>query len=74
MAHLSALLAQDLSKVDPQEIAQGVRDAELAGDQAPEWSGRLIAALHRQGFSWSQIAERTGVPQTTVHRRAQPYL
>lgn len=74
LTHLAALLAQDLSQVDPLVLAQGVKDAELTGDQAPAWSGRLIAALHRQGKSWSEIAALTGVSQTTAFRRAAPYM
>lgn len=74
MRNLAALLAQDLSKVDPDELAQGVKDAELTGDQAPEWSGRLLAALNRQGRTWSQIAEMTGLSQTTAWRRAGPFM
>jgi transcriptional regulator of acetoin/glycerol metabolism len=74
LTHLAALLARDLSKVDPAELAQGVKDAEMAGDKAPGWSGRLIAALHRHGKSWSEIAALTGVSQTTAYRRAQTYL
>lgn len=74
MTNLAALLAQDLSQVDPLVLAQGVKDAELTGDQAPEWSGRLLAALHRSGKSWSEIAAMTGVSQTTAFRRAKPHL
>lgn len=74
LTNLAALLARDLSKVDLAELAQGVRDAESTGDRYPEWSGRLIAALHRQGKSWSEIAALTEVSQTTAYRRAAPYL
>ena len=74
LTNLAALLARDLSTVDPAALAQGVKDAELTGDQAPEWSGRLLAALSRQGLSWSEIATMTGVPQTTAYRRAMPFM
>lgn len=74
MTHLAALLARDLSAVDPLQLAQGVKDAELAGGQAPEWSGRLLAALHAQLKSWSQVAVLTGVSQTTAFRRAKPFM
>jgi hypothetical protein len=75
LSNLAALLARDLSRVDPDELAQGIKDAELAGDQAPQWSGRLIAALHVHGKkSWSQISNMTGLSQTTAFRRARPFM
>lgn len=69
--NLADLLAKDLTTVDPEELAAGIRDAELTGDQAPEWSGRLIAELRRRNVSWSTIVKLTGLPQTTVWRRAE---
>jgi hypothetical protein len=40
-----------------------------------QWSGRLLAALHdTHELSWPAIARLTGIPQSTAHRRAQPYL
>jgi transcriptional regulator of acetoin/glycerol metabolism len=74
LTNLASLLAQDLSKVDPESLAQGVKDAETAGKEGPDWSGRLIAAMHRQGRSWSQIAAMTGLPQTTAYRRAEKFM
>jgi hypothetical protein len=74
LTNLNDLLSRDLSQVEPDQLAQGVKDAETTGDCYTEWSGRLIAALYHQGRSWSQIAEMTGVRQTTAYRRAQPYL
>ncbi|GAA1312006.1 hypothetical protein GCM10009610_30400 [Pseudonocardia xinjiangensis] len=39
------------------------------------WSGRVLAALHDvHGLSWPAIARLTDIPQSTAHRRAQPYL
>lgn len=74
MTNLANLLAQDLSKISPDLLAQGVKDAETAGKEGPDWSGRLIAAMHRQAMSWSQIAAMTGLPQTTAYRRAEKYM
>lgn len=74
MNNLAALLARDLTAVDPLLLAQGVKDAELSVDQAPEWSGQLIAALHAQVKSWSQVVALTGLPQTTAWRRAKPFM
>ena len=70
---LQQLLASDLSKTDMDTLLAGVKDAELVFDQAQEWSGRLVAELKRRGLSWPVLAKMTGVPQTTLIRRAQPY-
>lgn len=37
--------------------------------------GRLLAELHDEhGLSWSEIEQETGVPHSTAHRTAEPYL
>lgn len=69
-----ALLAQDLTEVDREELVRGIKDAELIADAAPQWSGRLIAMLHRKGASWSEIVKLTGLTQTTAYRRATDYM
>lgn len=74
MTDLSELLTRDLSKVSRDELTEAIRQAELVYAAAPAWSGRLIAILHRQGTSWSEIVKLTGLPQTTAWRRAEPYL
>jgi hypothetical protein len=66
---LTELLARDLSVVDTEEIAAGVRDAEATRDAAARWSGRLLRELRARDVSWSQIVALTGLPQTTAHRR-----
>lgn len=74
MRHLTELLSRDLSAVDPAEVFEGMRQAELLHDATPDWTGRMAAAMSRRGFSWSEIAHAAGIAQTTVYRRAQPYL
>lgn len=74
LTDLAELLKQDLSKVNRETIIKGIRQAELLENARLAWSGRLIAALHRQGASWSEIVKLTGLPQTTAYRRAQSYL
>lgn len=74
MQNLQQLLAGDLTTAELDAILGGIRDAELTLDRAQEWSGRLIAELKRRDVSWSQLVEMTGLPQTTLWRRAQPYL
>lgn len=72
--NLMRLLAGDLDEAERVELVQGIKDAELTGDRFPEWSGRLLAALHRRGATWAEIAVLTGVSQTTAFRRATPYI
>jgi hypothetical protein len=51
------------------------RRVEATRDDTLHWSGRLLAALHdTHHLSWPAIARLTGIPQSTAHRRAQPYL
>jgi hypothetical protein len=41
----------------------------------PAIIGRAAAELHdSMGYSWPKIAEMTGVPMSTLYRRARPYL
>jgi hypothetical protein len=47
LTDLAELLTRDLSTVDTEELVAGIRDAEATRDRATEWSGRLIAELHR---------------------------
>lgn len=75
LAHLEDLLQRDLSKASEIDLIQGIRDAELLYEAAPQWSGRLLAQLYRNGErSWPDIADMTGVPRTTAYRRAEPWL
>lgn len=75
MIDLQKLLASDLSKADREALIQGVRNAELAFDNAQQWSGRLIAVLKQHhDLSWPVLERLTGVPKGTLIRRAQPYL
>jgi hypothetical protein len=74
MQNLQELLAADLAAADLDAILGGIRDAEHTFDRAQEWSGRLIAELRRRDLSWSRLVTLTGLPQTTLWRRAQPYL
>lgn len=74
MTALTRLLKRDLTKLSELELINGIQQAESIGDAAPEWSGRLLAALHAVGRSWPEIAILTGVSQTTAYRRAERYL
>lgn len=71
MTTLKDLLASDLSKLTPEQLADAVKKAELIRDAAPEWSARLLEALHDSGKSWPEISRMTGLSQTTAYRRLQ---
>jgi hypothetical protein len=66
---LRELLSADLSQFSPEELAEAVKMAELVHKSSPEWSARLIEALHTAGKSWPEIARMTGLKQTTAYRR-----
>jgi hypothetical protein len=70
----TALQNDDLSRLSDEELAQGIRDAELVMDRAPTWTGHLVAGMRAQQLSWSQIVKLTGVPQSTLCHRARPFL
>lgn len=74
LENLQHLVANDLSDIDVETLAEGVRSAELALERSPEWSGKLIAEMKTRGMSWTQIVETIGLPRATLYRRAQPYL
>jgi IclR-like helix-turn-helix domain-containing protein len=72
---LDRLLAGDLSALSQDELVAATRRVEATRDDTLQWSGRLLAALHdTHQLSWPAIARLTGIPQSTAHRRAQPYL
>ncbi|QJY46632.1 hypothetical protein [Pseudonocardia broussonetiae] len=73
LKNLTDLLASDLSKVENEEIAAGIREAEMLFARSPQWSGRLVAEMKRRGVSWSELAKMTDVPQSTLGRRARDY-
>jgi hypothetical protein len=72
---LASLLAGDLSVLSQDDLIMAARRVESMRDETLRWSGRLLAALHDlHGLSWPAIARLTGIPQSTAHRRAGPYL
>jgi len=72
---LARLLDGDRSELSQEELGAAARRVEATRDETLQWSGRLLAALHdRHRLSWPAIARLTGIPQSTAHRRAQPYL
>lgn len=73
MDQLIRLSAKDLSQVDDDELVSGIHTVQTAMDRGPEWAGRFVAQLKRR-HSWSEVVKLTGLPQTTLHRWAQPFL
>lgn len=73
MDHVRDLLAKDLSKVHPSDIADGVRDGEMLFDESQRWVGRLVAELRRRGTSWADCARLTGLPSTTLRYRVAKF-
>lgn len=72
---LARLLAGDLTALSQDELIAAARRVEATRDETLQWSGRVLATLHdRHRLSWPAIARLTGIPQSTAHRRAQPYL
>jgi hypothetical protein len=72
---LPRLLAGDLSALSKDELISVARRVEDTRDDTLRWSGRVLAALHDvHGLSWPAISRLTDIPQSTAHRRAQPYL
>jgi hypothetical protein len=70
--NLADLLAQDLKTVETDELLAGVRDAEKTGNEVLGWSARLVQELRAREIPWSHLVRETGVPQTTLWRRANP--
>lgn len=70
--NLADLLAKDLRTVDTDELIAGVQDAERTGNEVLGWSSKLVRELRDRGIPWSALVKATGVPQTTLWRRANP--
>ena len=70
--NLADLLAKDLRTVDTDELIAGVKDAERTGSEVLGWSSRLVQELRERNIPWSALVQATGVPQTTLWRRANP--
>lgn len=65
----------DPRSLDIDGLIQAAREIETARDESLALSGRVLAELHdRCGLSWPQIERETGIPRSTAHRRAEPYL
>lgn len=77
LSHLRELLARDISTAPIEELADGVREAELLFDKAQLWAGRLIAEMRSRGEpvpkSWAELAKLTDVPPTTLRNRVAAF-
>jgi hypothetical protein len=71
---LARLLSVGLSSLGEADLIKGAQLAEELRVSSVEYSGRILAELHRRGHSWPQIARMTGISQSTCFRRADPFL
>jgi hypothetical protein len=55
-------------------LVREVRAGEQMLKDGPAKTGRAAALLHEQGFSWPAISRLTGIPMSTLYRRAQPFI
>jgi hypothetical protein len=71
---LADALTSDVTGLEVETLVAGAQQAERLRDSAPDIAGRLLAELHARGHSWPEISRMTGISQTTVFRRADPFL
>jgi hypothetical protein len=65
----------DPAALDADGLIAAVREIERTRDESLALSGRVLAELHdRCGLSWPAVERATGVPRSTAHRRAEPFL
>ncbi|MBV9922036.1 MAG: NUDIX hydrolase, partial [Pseudonocardia sp.] len=71
LMNLAELEERDLRGADVETLVAGLQDAEAAVEIGTQVAARIIAELKRR-YSWSQVVELTGLPQTTLHNRMHP--
>ncbi len=65
----------DPASLDADGLVAAAKEIERAREQSLAMSGRVLAELHdRCGMSWPQVERATGIPRSTAHRRAEPFL
>lgn len=67
---------QDPAILTRDQLVQATKDIQRArSNEGLTMLGRLLAELHdRVGLSWYQIESETGVPRSSAHRIAEPFL
>lgn len=60
-----------LAALSDDELFAAFRDAEATRVIMREWTGRFVGVLRSRSMAWSQIADATGIPPTTLFNRAQ---
>lgn len=75
LAELAALLGRAPDDLTDDELIRAVRLADEDRDAARERVGRLLATLYlRRRLSWPKLGELTGIPYSTAHGLARPYI
>lgn len=69
-------LRTDLTEVPVDQLAAAIQEAREQRDGLQEFVGKAIAAMHNRegGLKFTEIAELTGLPHSTLHYWAKPYL
>jgi ABC-type amino acid transport substrate-binding protein len=74
-ALLSQLLPRvDLSEVPVDELAEAMREARQQQNDLREFIGKAAAAMNRSGKTFAEISKLTGLPNSSLHHWAKPYL
>jgi len=75
LGELSRLLTLGVSAMTDDELIEAAKASAEVAQRSREITGRLLAALYeRDELSWPQIGRLTGLPTSTAHLWAQPYL
>lgn len=75
LAGLAELLSRGVSTLTDDELVAAAKASAEVTQRGREVTGRLLAALYeRDRLSWPRIAELTGLPTSTAHLWAQPFL
>jgi hypothetical protein len=71
LAELVGKTDEEIREMADDVLVANLHDAEHAAAEMNTISGRIVAVL-KSRYSWSKVAELTGMPQTTLHNRVHP--
>ncbi len=72
---LSELLPRlDLSEVSVEHLAEAVREAREQQSDLRAFIGKAAAAMNHAGKTFAEISQITGLPHSSLHHWAKPYL
>lgn len=67
---LISIAADDLTTASDEELLAAISHAGNSRDTMQVIAGRLIAEARRRALTVREIADRTGIPHSTIHRWA----